>query len=104
MSSDASRNCWFVLKTSKPALISIPSNKSDGNIDAADISTGSATDTVKAVSIKKLGFPNVPGRDVITFSPARNASLLRKNNTLLIRLPRNDGIGFVNSSPTSLSP
>ena len=45
----------------------MPSKSSDGNIDAADISTGSLADTVKAVS--KTGVPNVPGRDVITFSP-----------------------------------
>ena len=82
VSSDASRNCWFVLNTTKPVLISIPSNSSEGNIEAADISIGSADDTVRAVSIKKSGSPNVPGREVITFSPDSSANLLRKNNNL----------------------
>jgi len=81
----------------------MPSNSSDGNIDAADISTGSLADTVRAVSLKKSGVPNVPGRDVITFSPDSSANLLRKNNTLLIRAPTKEGIGLVVSSPTLLS-
>ena len=38
-------------------------------MDAADISIGSADDTVRAVSLKKSGRPKVPGLEVITFSP-----------------------------------
>ena len=62
----------------------MPSNISDGNIDAADMSIGSLADTVRADSIKKSGVPSVPGRDNITFSPANNANLLRKNNTISV--------------------
>ena len=85
VSSEASKNCWLVLNTTRPVLISMPSNNSDGNIEAADISIGSAAPTVRADSAKKSGVPNVPGLDVITFSPDNRANLLRKNNTLLIR-------------------
>ena len=79
VSSDASKNCWFVLNTTRPVLISIPSNNSDGNIEAADISIGSAAPTVRADSAKKSGVPKVPGLDVITFSPDNRANLLRKD-------------------------
>ena len=103
MSSDDNKNCWFVLNTTRPELISIPSNSSDGNVDEQDISIGSLALTVNAVSAKKSGVPSVPGLDNITFSPARTASLLRKNNTLLIRLSLNVGNGLLLSSPTSLS-
>ena len=67
------------------------------------MSIGSLADTVRADSIKKSGVPNVPGLDNMTFSPANNANLLRKNSTLLIRLPTNVGNGLVLSSPTRLS-
>ena len=67
VSSDESKNCWFELNTSKPVLISIPSNNSDGNVEAADISIGSLAETVKAVSAKKSGLSIVPGVDSITF-------------------------------------
>ena len=67
------------------------------------MSIGSLADTVRADSTKKSGVPNVPGLDVMTFSPDRNANLLRKNSTLLIRCPTNVGIGLVISSPTYLS-
>ena len=95
MSSDDNKNCWFVLNTTSPVLSSIPSNSSDGNVEEADISIGSEADTVKAVSIKKSGSPTVPGRHSITFSPDKNASLLRKNNTLFIRAPLKLGNGLV---------
>ena len=103
VSSDASKNCWFVLNTTKPALIAIPSNSSDGNVDAEDISIGSDADTVSADSAKKSGSAIEPGLDVITFDPDRKANLLRKNNTLFIRLPTKVGNGFVRSSPINLS-
>ena len=53
VSSDDNRNCWFVLNTTRPELISIPSNNSDGNVDEHDISIGSFALTVNAVSAKK---------------------------------------------------
>ena len=84
-------------------FISIPSNNSDGNIEAADISIGSEAATVRADSAKKSGVPNVPGLDVITFSPDNKANLLRKNNTLFIRAPTKLGRGLVKSSPTPRS-
>ena len=73
VSSDASKNCWFVLNTTKP-LIAIPSNSSDGNVDAEDISIGSDADTVSADSAKKSGSVIEPGLDVITFDPDRKAN------------------------------
>ena len=103
MSSDDNKNCWLVLNTTRPEFISIPSNSSEGNVDEQDISIGSLALTVSAVSAKKSGVPSVPGLDSITFSPAKNANLLRKNNTLLIRLSLNVGNGLLVSSPTSLS-
>ena len=66
MSSDDNRNCWFVLNTTRPEFISIPSNSSDGNVDEQDISIGSFALTVNAVSAKKSGVPRVPGLDNIT--------------------------------------
>ena len=59
--------------------------------------------TVKAVSAKKFGCPNVAGLDNVTFSPARKANLFAYDNTLLIFLPLNDGNGLVVSSPVSRS-
>ena len=103
MSSDDNKNCWLVLNTTRPEFISIPSNSSEGNVDEQDISIGSLALTVSAVSAKKSGSPRVPGLDNITFYPAKIASLLRKNNTLLIRLSLKDGNGLVVSSPTALS-
>ena len=76
-------------------MIAIPSNNSDGNVDAEDISIGSDADTVSADSAKKSGSAIEPGLDVTTFAPDRNDNLLRKNSTLFIRLPTNEGKGFV---------
>ena len=58
-----------MLNTTSPVLSSIPSKISDGNVEEADISIGSAAETVSDVSIKKSGNPTVPGRHSMTFSP-----------------------------------
>ena len=70
MSSDDNKNCWFVLNTSKPVVVSIASNNSEGNVEAEDISIGSLADTVSAVSEKKSGFAIEPGRLNIPLPPA----------------------------------
>ena len=101
VSSDVNKNCWFELNTIRPVLISIPSNSSEGNIEAADISIGSLADVVSADSAKKSGFPNVPGLDSITFSPDNSANLLRKNSTLLI-LPIKSPLAFVSINDGNL--
>ena len=81
-------------------MISIPSNRSEGNIDEDEISIGSVVDTVNADSAKKSGLPRVAAFESITFSPANKANLLRKNKTLLTRLPINVGNELVVLSPT----
>ena len=68
------------------------------------MSIGSIALTAKAESDQKLGSSKVPGLHVVTFSPDRNANLLRKNRTLFIFLlpVAKVGIGLVVLSPTSL--
>ena len=100
-SSADSKNCWFVLNNNNPVLVSMPSNKAEGNPVLHDISIGSIALTVNAVSANRL--PKSPGLDVNTFVPANIYYLFRKNSILLIVLPFILGMGFGTSSPTCLS-
>ena len=84
VSSDPNKNCALLLKHSNPVVISIASYRSEGYVDAHEISIGSVALTVKAEFAQKSGRAILPGLDVITFSPDKKAKLLRKNNTLLI--------------------
>jgi len=67
------------------------------------MSIGSIALTVNAVHDQNEGIANSPGLEVITFSPDKKQSLLRKNSILFIDCPTNVGIGLVALSPTILS-